>query len=644
MKDEAFDPNWSYNFKWGYDGQTRATHAWRAETGSNGGVTHRQELETLTGRQMRSRDGDVFGLAQFIPIEKKLDGTVVAPAVVIVQAYYGQDIPQGVFDWFETRFEGAVARRANLTQSPLQKRSNDWDAMFNGVADEGAGEENIIKWVYGDPEGLLMFETDENQYPTHDQAAQKAWGRTTVRGKDYWGYAVPVGDKVEVETGRFDTSLKILQEVKAELSKMFPNSEILLPSTREDHEQLGVEFSGNPDTNVDHAVSASWAQQHLGDTPDVPLSGRVSHSNDDWRYTEESVNMEQLQALKRLLSLNVKEAPLVKTAEANMDGAMIAVFLPEDVGEKIEIDGGEPTKMMHITLCYFEDKAADRDDWDEVEEIVKQHAQKYPILKGEIGGYGVFSNEEPVLWAAPAIPQLAELRYELYTACNEAGFTVSDKFGWAPHITLAYNWDDDLPKLDAKIPVKLEYLRFAKGDKGVDHKFTGAIIKQGGESDWGSYEYELNDPWTGDWKDGTRMSFGPQTWSGWKDAHRFVTDGKNTVTEPEEHLRWNGKGWHGMGHYGLEEEYAELHSADESVASGWAVPTIDGEGYGIMTFHFPVRGPELQDTLAALQKHLGKPTHHANGVDLRNPKLYQMYPEGGHSVGFKGGGGTKFPT
>jgi len=624
LKEETFDPSWSYNFKWGYDNATRQVHVWRVEMGTNGGTAHRQELEVLMGRPPKTSAGDILGLAQFMPIEKKLDGTVVAPAVITVEAYYGSDIPQAVFDYFESKFEGAVARRASINSSPLQKQSNDWDAMFDGVADEGAGEENIIKWVYGDPEGLLIFETDEDQAPTHDQAAQQAWGRRTIRGKDFWGYAIPVsGNRVEVETGRFDTSLKILQEVKAELSKMFPESEILLPHVREDHEQLGVEFSGNPDINVDHAASAKWANQHLED-----------NSDDGWIYTKETVSPASVRALRHLLSLKVKEAPLVKQAEADMEGAMIAVFIPERVGEKIKIEGGEPVEMMHITLCYFEDKGADRDDWDEVEQIVQRYAQKYPVLKGEIGGYGVFSNEEPVLWASPAIPQLAELRYELYTACNEAGFTVSDKFGWAPHITLAYNWDDDLPKLDAKIPVELEYLRFAKGDKGVDHKFTGAIIKQGND-DWGSYEFEQNDPWTGTWKDGTSMSFGPQTWSGWKGAHRFVTDGKEVVSENEENLRWNGKGWHGLGHYGLEQEFDDLHHDPDrrraQLGGGWAVPTIDGGGYGVLSWGFP-EGPQLQDTLALLQKHLGKPTHSADLGTLANPRLYQAYPEGGNYV------------
>jgi 2'-5' RNA ligase len=647
---EEFDPAWPYNFKWGFDAQTNQTHVWRVKGGVDGRLTmedqpgsHRGQLEIQMGREPSAQSGDILGLAQFIPAEKKLDGTMVAPPVVLIQAYYKAEIPQGVFDWFEDNFPGSVARKAKIASFKQPKLAFEWDDAF--APDPHAGEGKIVKWIYGDPEGLLLWQTGEDQRPTHDEAASDTWGRVTVRGKDYLGYAIPEGDAVEIEVSRIDTPIKVIQEVKAEVAKLYPDSQIYLPTVQEDHENLGVEFSTDPSTLVDHAASAAWAQDHLGNTARGGLYASVTAPKEHVGLVGIDTPDSKFRALKRLLR------PLRKKADADMSGAMIAVFLPKKVGEKIKIEGGEPVDMMHITLCYFTDKAADRDDWDEVEEIVAQFAKKFPALSGEIGGYGVFSNEEPVLWAAPAIPQLAELRHELTTACNEAGFNVSDEYGWTPHITLAYDWDDELPKLDSKIPVEFKYLRFARGNEGTDHRFTGTLSKTSDQrdfhdwsgtlenrDDWGSADFENKGDWSAIWKDGAPMPYGPQTWSGWKGAHRFVSDGKEFMSEPEENLRWRGKGWHGLGHPHLEEEFKKRHQqGDEELhtMSGWAVPTIDGGGYGLYGNQWGNQ-VGVHDVIHAAQEHLGKPVHLTGMQELRTPGLYQSYPQGGHYTGLTG--------
>ena len=65
-------------------------------------------------------------------------------------------------------------------------------------------------------------------------------------------------------------------------------------------------------------------------------------------------------------------ASFVKKAEADMQGSMLALPIPINIANAIKMDGGEPPELMHITLAYFKDKAADRDDWDQVIEIGKQ--------------------------------------------------------------------------------------------------------------------------------------------------------------------------------------------------------------------------------------------------------------------------------
>jgi hypothetical protein len=81
-----------------------------------------------------------------------------------------------------------------------------------------------------------------------------------------------------------------------------------------------------------------------------------------------------------------------KESKADMNGAMVALFIPTDIAKKLKIPDGEPISNMHITLAYFEDAANDRDDWD----IVKGILQGMDIkpLTGKVIGYGTFETKE----------------------------------------------------------------------------------------------------------------------------------------------------------------------------------------------------------------------------------------------------------
>ncbi len=148
-----------------------------------------------------------------------------------------------------------------------------------------------------------------------------------------------------------------------------------------------------------------------------------------------------------------------------MSGAMLGLRVPINIANAIKIDGGEPAELMHITLAYFKDAAADRDDWDTVKQIASKYTQ-FNGLQGSITGYGTFDNEEVVLWAQPEVPGLEELRERLVKDCNDAGFPVDDKFpDFKPHITLAYDWEGDVPELEQPIPVTFDGLYFYQGEK-----------------------------------------------------------------------------------------------------------------------------------------------------------------------------------
>ncbi len=126
---------------------------------------------------------------------------------------------------------------------------------------------------------------------------------------------------------------------------------------------------------------------------------------------------------------------LKKRSGADKEGAMVAFFIPEEVGKKIQVDGGEPLKDLHITLAYFVDAGADRDDWDDAKEIVKQFADQYGSFEGEVGGFGIFQNEEDVLWASCDIPGINQFHHELVEALDDAGFEVSKEHSFTPHIS-----------------------------------------------------------------------------------------------------------------------------------------------------------------------------------------------------------------
>lgn len=563
---EEFDPSWPYNFKWGVSRDGR-TDVWRTQGGLDGRPVHRAELSRLWGYPPMFRDGDQLGMASFIPAERKLDGTVVAPPVVVVHAYYGLPTPQSVYDWFEQQFPGIPIREAQVTNDfkgrPM-KLSFDWS-----LPEE---EQNIIKWLWNQRDGLLVWETDAKGLPTHTEKAESTWGReASSQAGDIFGYAYPNGDEIDIEGARFDTPAAALSAVKAELAKLYPNAHI--KSDQDLAEQYGVEFHGSPDKLGRRMAAAEWAQRTLEVTSHDPLEGAESASKATVADPDDSGRT--LSGLRRLLATpSIFRRARRTTADADMDGAMVALFIPKETGKKLGVKGGEPLENLHITLLYFQDKSADRDDWDEVAKVVEQVANQTPALTGKISGFGVFNNDD-VLWAVPTLQGLASLREKLFTACEDAGFPVSKTHDWAPHITLKYDHKGDLPKIDDEISLDIGELSFARGENREDFKLDGHFEK---EAVWG-----------------------PQEWDGWQGTHRFVTDGKEIVTDPDD-----GKG------EDLFEKFRSLYPDSQHLVDGRVVPTADEMGYGV---HAPTLGwthpdgPQIHNVLALLDKHFEKPTH-----------------------------------
>ncbi len=570
---ETYDPTWPYNFKWGYDSQTGRTHVWKTKGGLDGRPYHRAEMTQFMGREPKIGEGDIMGLAVYTPAERKLDETVVAPAAVLLQPYYNADVPQGVYDYFNEVFPNTAIRRAKLAAGG--------DSFDEWAPDLDSGEEAVVKWVWNREFGMLIWQADEKGLPTHDMKIESDWERPR-NPKDWIGYAVPTGTTIEMEVYRAGTPVHAVQAVKQKLAELYPDQDILLPADFDaDH---GVDFNSDPGTYARRQAAIAWAEITLEVPSEVPLEAPVSAPKATVAVTAAPEPPFLVRAARKVMGIQVEAA-----SGADKDGAMVAIFIPSEIGEKIKQKDGEPVEDMHVTLAYFQDKQADRDDWDEVARIVEQIAKQHPPLTGKIGGLGVFQNDEDVLWASPNIPGLAELRDDIVDACEEAGFPLSKDHGWTPHITLKYEFSGKLPKLPKDLDLKIEQLSFARGDDHEHFDFEGGFEKEAAED-------RLN-------------------WQGWQGPWRFATDGKETMTEPI-----TG----GDFYWKMEDLFRDRYPDAKGVIDGRAYPTQDGMGYGV---HSPRLGwgnadqPQIHEVLHVLDKELGKPTHVIENLD---PELYDV--------------------
>lgn len=116
---------------------------------------------------------------------------------------------------------------------------------------------------------------------------------------------------------------------------------------------------------------------------------------------------------------------------------------------------------LHITLAFL--GAAPEGKLEKARSLVGEtlaDAVSFPL---EITGLGVFGQKESprVFWASLSdSDQLAELRSRVFSACEEAGFQL-EKRPFAPHVTLARNWEGGAPFNPGKLeeqPLNLGFL------------------------------------------------------------------------------------------------------------------------------------------------------------------------------------------
>lgn len=538
---EEFDPTWPYRFKWGYSAQQNKAHAWRtADKDGDGRLSHRQEFAQTFGHPALVRAGDQLGIASYIPETRMYDGTLVAPPEIQIHTYYGQQPHDKVYEFFLSKFPDVAVRRAQIGKK---------------MAAENDSPKRIY-WTWSPPDIIM--------------------GHKLHGGKSWTGEALIGPGVIVVEADRPDTPQEGLGKLKVELIKEHPDANVVLPTPAA--APSNPSFLEREHIEQRHKSALQWAETVL------PISEEL----------DEPLTVEQAQRGQSLL----KKLFFGKTAAdgADLEGAMVGIWIPIEVAKKIKVRGGEPPERMHITLAYFKDKAADRDDWDEVKKIVETIANNTAPMTGKVGGVGVFQNEDgDVLWASPSVPGLVELQQKIQEAVEDAGFPISKEHGWVPHITLKYKHKGKLPRVDADLELRVENISFAQGDKHEDFDLKGQHEKY---TSWEMTE-----------------------WS-WPGTQRFVTDGKEILFDPEDQAEWKSTALDD-----LQGKFRRIYpEAKKNLVSGWAIPTADDMGYGVWAPKVGYGNEDelgLHELITKLDKELGKPTHLVEEWgQIVDPKMY----------------------
>ncbi len=186
---------------------------------------------------------------------------------------------------------------------------------------------------------------------------------------------------------------------------------------------------------------------------------------------------------------------MMRTADANRTGVMVALAVPEEIAKQYLINGGETLDNMHITLAYL----GKTEDFDEMA-VHALHVACSEIaafgnnLTGRASGWGTFLNgEQNVLYVGWDIPGLDQLRVDVLQGLSKDHIPwIPDEHGFTPHMTALYTNDNivELPEFTPSGEVTFDGLVLAFGGEWKQFPFkmfggTPEVIKnvasQGGE-------------------------------------------------------------------------------------------------------------------------------------------------------------------
>lgn len=179
-------------------------------------------------------------------------------------------------------------------------------------------------------------------------------------------------------------------------------------------------------------------EKYLDQRPDKPWARLVEWKNQSPSGAEPWVPT----TARRNMSTTAEVRQDIRDPQtgADYEGVMIALVPPQEVCEALEVEKGEPTASMHVTLAYLGSK----DEYTPTQlaalpGLVRDWADVHKPLTSKVGGVGTFVHpSQHVLWAAVDIPRGTTFRDDLVGYLEKHGYKIRHDHGWTPHITLAY--------------------------------------------------------------------------------------------------------------------------------------------------------------------------------------------------------------
>lgn len=282
------------------------------------------------------------------------------------------------------------------------------------------------------------------------------WTKDNVPGPYYAGFANQKLRKVlqGEPTGK---SFHIDPEYAEELGE--PNTEISIDRIR--RSKWVISLNGN---DAWHPSDSGETQSLTDENPYESEYIEPKWKPKKWRREPEDIDAQS----EALDSPSVEK--WLKASGRDNNGVIFS--LEPDENEALAIDGGEEADILHCTLVYLENTAAgcSEEDIEKLKEIGAKFAEHRDIMDGKITAMAEFPSKEgpPAQVALVSCVGLDEFRATLKKLVEEAGFELSEKYGFIPHITLAYQ-DEPVEKPDVNLTFSKLTLRVA--DEPFDFYF-----------------------------------------------------------------------------------------------------------------------------------------------------------------------------
>lgn len=175
--------------------------------------------------------------------------------------------------------------------------------------------------------------------------------------------------------------------------------------------------------------------------------------------------------------------------KANNTGAMVALFLPDEVAEQIVVPGGLPPEELHTTLAYL-GEAENIPDPAKLRRNVEDFARSSAPLSARLGGVIRFNGgDEQAFCAALDAPKLPDLRQRLVERLADIGIPAKTNHGFTPHITLKYLKPDEPAPLNnvPEIEFLIDHLTLALADERISFPFGETAKVENSDIGWSQY-------------------------------------------------------------------------------------------------------------------------------------------------------------